>query len=197
MTESSIPEPPKGAGGKSTNAFNSANNWMLSDGEINRVADAVGKCAAFTTDLEDHDTVLAENSARASRNAAREAKRSDPNFIEEISDDEPFLDDEVPQPFTPLPRPNPGIKMLKAFSFLSTLTPNTAKRVVSALTGADASSSSTVTAPSASASTSTSTSTDTLVFKDSDMVITRTADTGTEIPWPILNLAVLLGYEKQ
>ncbi|KAG1834999.1 hypothetical protein F4604DRAFT_1944586 [Suillus subluteus] len=128
MTETLNPVPPHGAGGKSTNAFISANSHALTD---------------------------------------------------EISDDESFLDEPTPEPFTPLPKPFPGNKVSQAFNFLNTLTPNTAKRVVGALTGADTSSN--VMVP-------TSTSTDTLVFKDSDTIITKMADTRTEIPRPILNL---------
>ncbi|KAG1886299.1 hypothetical protein F4604DRAFT_1918029 [Suillus subluteus] len=180
MTETSNPVPPRGAGGTSTNAFISVNSRTLTDDEINRVVESVGRCVTVPIDLEDLEAVIEENLARADRNVARESKRNDPNFIEEISDDELFLDEPTPEPFTPLPKPFPGNKVSQAFSFLNTLTPNTAKRVVGALTGADTSSSN-VTVPS-------STSTDTLVFKDSETVIMKTADTGTEIPKPILNL---------
>ncbi|KAG2096756.1 uncharacterized protein F5147DRAFT_778261 [Suillus discolor] len=145
--------------------------------------DSVGRRTVVTIDPEDQEAITAENSARSKRNAAREAKQCDPDFIEEISDDESFFDEPTPQPFTPLPLPFPGNKITRAFSFLNSLTPNTAKRVVGVLSSTNMSSS--VMTPSISTSTST---TNTLVFKDSDTVIMKTADTGTEIPRPIINL---------
>ncbi|KAG1841589.1 hypothetical protein F4604DRAFT_1690330 [Suillus subluteus] len=113
MVKTSNPEPPRGAGGKSTEAFNSAGSCILSD---------------------------------------------------------------VPKPF-------PCNKILKAFSFLNTLTPNTMKRVVGAFTGVDTSPAD-ITVTTATSSTSA----EALVFKDSDTIITKTMDTGTEILRLILNL---------
>lgn len=196
MTETTNPGPPRGAGGKNTDAFNTANNRGLSKDEVNRVVDSVGRRSSGSINLHDSEAVANENLIRAERNAAREVRREDPNYIEDVSDDESFLVDSPPLPFTPLPKPFPGNKITRAFSFLNTLTPNTAKRVVGALTGAAVTSTSTTienqiqaTPSSSSVAVASSSSTEPLTFKDSETHITQSGHAGTEIPRPILNLA--------
>ncbi|KAG1836804.1 hypothetical protein DFJ58DRAFT_734749 [Suillus subalutaceus] len=220
MTDTSIPGPPRGAGGKNTDTFISANNRVLLDSEINQVA--VGRHVTLPIDLEDHEVVAAENLAHANRNAvSRIPNTNHYSFLNtrktpvKRPSQAPVVSAQsasVPITFTN-PNPNSSFtfpnfsiplapttfisdipdfdfltqainKVLRVFSFLNTLTPNTVKRVVGALTGSDPSPSN-ITVPSSSSSTSA----DTLVFKDADMVITKTADTGTKIPRPILNLA--------
>ncbi|KAG1876016.1 hypothetical protein C8R48DRAFT_768862 [Suillus tomentosus] len=128
MSENPNPGPLRGASGKSTDTFSSTNNCVLTDSEINWVVETVGKHMTDSLDLEDLEAVVAENSVHSARNAVRESKQNNPDFIEDVSEDESLYDE--PSPSTPLPKPFPGNKIMRAFSFLNSLTLNTARRVV-------------------------------------------------------------------
>jgi hypothetical protein len=135
MTETMNPGPPRGAGGENMDTFNTANSCVLSDGEVNQVEDSIGRCGSWSIDIHDSEAVANENLILAERNADREQRRENPNHIKDVSDDEFFRIDSPSLSIMSLPRPFPGNKITGAFSFLNSLTPNTAKQVIGALTG--------------------------------------------------------------
>lgn len=136
MTETTNSGPPAGAGGKSTDAYiPSGDTGRTTDSEAARLASLISQKNTLSHhDLCDLDTVVAENLRRSERNVARAQLRADPDYIEEPSDDEEFLEEPASEPSTPFAQTAVGKKMMKAAAYLKTLTPST-RQIMSRLGG--------------------------------------------------------------
>ncbi|KAG1888467.1 uncharacterized protein F5891DRAFT_182174 [Suillus fuscotomentosus] len=182
-TESPNPGHPEGAGGKDTGTFIRQGEGLLSDEYASRIASSLAKNNHKRVNLHDPDAVEAENTARAERNLTRAHLRIDDNHIEDVSDDEPMLD-EASSPekdFTTKPT-IPGY-ILEAVDFIGSLTPTT-KSILAALTSKGQ-------APAAVGSMEASSSgaaSDAPVFTEANTRIVDGEVTAFEIPRVLLNL---------
>lgn len=89
-------EPPEGAGGKSVRSYNLDNHQAMSEGKVDLLRFYVyGK--KTRTDLRVSEDRL-WNLAQAAHNKKWASQHADPNFIEEVANNESYLD----EPDTPL-----------------------------------------------------------------------------------------------
>ncbi|KAG2127458.1 uncharacterized protein EDB93DRAFT_1257023 [Suillus bovinus] len=98
---------------------------FLSDEYASRTASSLAKNKQRRINLHDREAVEEEIIARAERNLKRANRRMDENYIEEVSDDEHFLDESNVQETAPVVKPSIPSFIADAVDFIGSLTPTT------------------------------------------------------------------------
>jgi len=189
MTNMSNSVAPQGAGGKDTSHFNPDTDRALSDGEMGNFADHMSgaRNQLPTNPLLTREQIVEENLLRSARNAKRASRRVDPNYIEEVSEDEdPFPFDNVPTTSSNLPTRtktpvvDQNSSLAHALSAINALTPSS-KAVFHSLL--DNLKTSDPTPPSSQSNQ------DAFTFDDSNVKIASSIENIYELPRVIINLA--------
>jgi len=186
MSTSETPNPghPEGAGGKDTQIFAPHNEGLLSDEYASRIASSLAKNVQKCVNLHNKDAVEAENIAHAERNLRRAHLRMNEDHIEEVSDDEPFLDESCPQEKASTAKPSVPSYIVDAVDFIGSLTPTT-KSILAVLTTKGQA----LTGASQAEASSSSTAAEAPVFTEANTHIVNGEVTAFEIPRVLLNLA--------
>lgn len=183
-TESPNPGHPEGAGGKDTRTFAHQREGLLSDEYASKVASSLARNNNKRVNLHDQDAVEAENTVRAERNLRRAHLRADEDHIEEVSDDEPFLNEEYSPEKDHTAKPTIPSYILEAVDFIGSLTPTT-KSILAALTAKGQM----PTETNQAAASSSGGASDAPVFTEANTRIVDGEVTAFEIPRVLLNLA--------
>jgi hypothetical protein len=186
MSSNDLPNPghPEGAGGKDTGTFTQLGDELLSDEYASRVASSLARSNNKRVNLHDRDAVEAENIARAERNLNRANKRMDDNHIEDVSDDEPFLDESNPPENAPSAKPSVPSFITDTVDYIGSLTPTT-KSILATLSAKG----NVLPGGNQAVTSSTGTTSDAPVFTEANTRIVDGEVTAFEIPRVLLNLA--------
>lgn len=184
MLGSSNTGPPAGASGKNTDAFNFTREvGQMSDSEAARLARLISqRSMSPDINLDNHKAIIEENLRRLERNLAKAQLHDSPNYVEVPSDDEELLKEPILESSTLFTQTALGWKMMKAVTFLKTLTPM--RKIVEKLAGED-----TRTSGQEQPSADLLSSVEAKVFTSTNTILAQGMEDLLEIPQPLLNLA--------
>jgi hypothetical protein len=156
----------------------------MSDEYASRLTLSLVKNKQKRVNLHNHEAVEEENIARAERNLKRANQRMDENHIEEVSNDEPFLDESNIPEKAPVAKPSIPSFIIDTVDFIGSLTPTTKSILASMSAKAQ-----TLAASNVTESASASAASDSPVFTEANTRIVDGKVTAFEIPRVLLNLA--------
>jgi hypothetical protein len=186
MSSTELPNPghPEGAGGKDTGIFNQQGDGLLSEEYASRVASSLTKNKQKRVNLHDRNAVEEENIAHAECNLKRANQRLDNNHIEEVSDDEPFLNESYPPEKASTVKLSVPSFIVDTVDYIGSLMPTTKSILATLSARGQALTRVTQTEASNSAATS-----DVPVFTEANTRIVNGEVSAFEIPRILLNLA--------